>query len=77
LGVKRLFAITTKGSTRYSDIQFKAGDCFVFGPETRGLPKEIREEFTAERLVRLPMLPNSRSLDLSNTAAVLLYEAWR
>jgi tRNA (cytidine/uridine-2'-O-)-methyltransferase len=73
---KRLFAITTKGSTRHSDIQFKADDVFVFGPETRGLPEEIRAEFTAEHRLRLPMLPDSRSLNLSNSAAVLLYEAW-
>jgi tRNA (cytidine/uridine-2'-O-)-methyltransferase len=74
---KRLFAITTKGSTRHSNIQFKANDVFVFGPETRGLPEEIRSEFTAEHRLRLPMLPDSRSLNLSNSAAVLLYEAWR
>ncbi len=77
LAGKRLFAITTKGSTQHSDIQFKAGDVFIFGPETRGLPEEIRNEFTAEQRIRLPMLPNSRSLNLSNSAAVLLYEAWR
>ncbi|MDD2934383.1 MAG: tRNA (uridine(34)/cytosine(34)/5-carboxymethylaminomethyluridine(34)-2'-O)-methyltransferase TrmL [Methylotenera sp.] len=77
LAGKRIFAITTKGSTRHSDIEFKTGDCFVFGPETRGLPEEIRKEFMAEHRLRLPMLPNSRSLNLSNSAAVLLYEAWR
>lgn len=77
LAGKRLFAITTKGSTRHSEIQFKADDVFVFGPETRGLPEEIRAEFTAEHRLRLPMLPDSRSLNLSNSAAVLLYEAWR
>jgi tRNA (cytidine/uridine-2'-O-)-methyltransferase len=77
LAGKRLFAITTKGSSRHSDIQFKAGDVFVFGPETRGLPEDIRSEFTAEHRLRLPMLPDSRSLNLSNSAAVLLYEAWR
>ena len=77
LAGKRLFAITTKGSTRHSEIQFKANDVFVFGPETRGLPEEIRAEFTAEHRLRLPMLPDSRSLNLSNSAAVLLYEAWR
>jgi tRNA (cytidine/uridine-2'-O-)-methyltransferase len=69
---KRMFAITTKGSTRHSDIQFLAGDVFVFG-----LPEEVRSEFTAEHRLRLPMLENSRSLNLSNSAAVLLYEAWR
>ena len=77
LAGKRMFAITTKGSTRHSDIQFKAGDVFVFGPETRGLPEEIRNEFIPAHRVRLPMLANSRSLNLSNSAAVLLYEAWR
>lgn len=77
LAGKRLFAITTKGSTRHSDIQFKQDDVFVFGPETRGLPEDIRNEFSAEHRVRLPMLPESRSLNLSNSAAVLLYEAWR
>lgn len=74
---KRLFAITTKGSTRHSDIHFADEDVFVFGPETRGLPEEIRAEFTPQHRVRLPMLPDSRSLNLSNSAAVLLYEAWR
>lgn len=77
LSGKRLFAITTKGSTRHSNIAFKAGDVFVFGPETRGLPEEIRNEFTVENRLRLPMLPNSRSLNLSNSAAALIYEAWR
>jgi tRNA (cytidine/uridine-2'-O-)-methyltransferase len=74
---RRLFAVTTKGSARHSDIEFQSEDVFVFGPETRGLPDEIRSEFAEEHRVRLPMLPNSRSLNLSNSAAVLLYEAWR
>lgn len=74
---RRLFALTTKGSTRHSDIAFQPGDVFVFGPETRGLPEEIRETFTPEHRVRLPMLPHSRSLNLANSAAILLYEAWR
>ena len=74
---RRMFAITTKGSARYSDIQFKAGDVFVFGPETRGLPPEILEQFSPKNKLRLPMLPQSRSLNLSNSAAVLIYEAWR
>ncbi len=73
----RMFAITTKGSSRHSEVTFKAGDVFVFGPETRGLPEEIRNEFSAGNRLRLPMLPDSRSLNLSNSAAVLLYEAWR
>jgi tRNA (cytidine/uridine-2'-O-)-methyltransferase len=74
---KRLFAITTKGSQNYSKVNFNADDVFVFGPETRGLPDEIRNEFAPDFRLRLPMLADSRSLNLSNSAAVLLYEAWR
>lgn len=74
---KRMFALTTKGSTRHTDLQFKDEDVFVFGPETRGLPEDIRAQFAPEHRVRLPMLPHSRSLNLSNSAAILLYEAWR
>ena len=77
LAGKRMFALTTKGSARYTEIKFETGDVFVFGPETRGLSEEIRAEFSPEHRLRLPMLPDSRSLNLSNTAAVLLYEAWR
>ncbi len=74
---KRIFALTTKGSTRHTDLQFKDEDVFVFGPESRGLPEDIRAQFAPEHRVRLPMLPHSRSLNLSNSAAILLYEAWR
>jgi len=74
---KRMFALTTKGSTRHTDLQFKDEDVFVFGPESRGLPEDIRSQFLPEHRVRLPMLPHSRSLNLSNSAAILLYEAWR
>jgi len=77
LAGKRMFALTTKGSTRHTDIAFQPDDVFVFGPETRGLPEEVRNEFTSEHRVRLPMLASSRSLNLSNSAAILLYEAWR
>lgn len=73
----RFFAITTKGSARYTNITYQAGDVFVFGPETRGLPDDIRNTFAPEYRVRMPMLADSRSLNLSNSAAVLLYEAWR
>ncbi|MDR5172429.1 tRNA (uridine(34)/cytosine(34)/5-carboxymethylaminomethyluridine(34)-2'-O)-methyltransferase TrmL [Methylobacillus sp. Pita2] len=77
LAGRRMFALTTKGSTRHSDIRFLPGDVFVFGPETRGLPEDIRAEFSPQHRVRLPMMPESRSLNLSNSAAILLYEAWR
>lgn len=74
---RRMFALTTRGSARYSEIVFQAGDVFVFGPETRGLPEEILARFEADKRVRLPMRPTSRSLNLSNTVAVVVYEAWR
>lgn len=77
LAGKRMFALTTKGSTRHSEIAFADEDVFVFGPESRGLPDAIRNSFPPEQRVRLPMRPNSRSLNLSNSAAILLYEAWR
>jgi tRNA (cytidine/uridine-2'-O-)-methyltransferase len=77
LAGKRMFAMTTKGSQNYAEVQFQAGDVFVFGPETRGLPDEIRNEFAFNHRLRLPMLANSRSLNLSNSAAIVLYEAWR
>ncbi|MDD3530133.1 MAG: tRNA (cytidine(34)-2'-O)-methyltransferase [Gallionellaceae bacterium] len=77
LAGRRLFALTTKGSTRHDQVGFQAGDAFLFGPESRGLPAEILAEFPPERRLRLPMLPHSRSLNLSNSAAVVVYEAWR
>lgn len=77
LAGKRMFALTTKGSRRYTDVSFTAGDVFVFGPESRGLPEHIRAGFAATERLRLPMLAESRSLNLSNSVAVLVYEAWR
>lgn len=73
----RLFAFSTKASANYAQVQYQAGDAFLFGPETRGLPEAIRNSLPAEQLVRLPMLPGSRSLNLSNTVAIVTYEAWR
>ena len=74
---RRLFAATTKGAKRYSAVEFTEGDVFVFGPETRGLPADILDGFSEDRRIRLPMLPHSRSLNLSNSVAVVVYEAWR
>ncbi|WP_196160561.1 tRNA (uridine(34)/cytosine(34)/5-carboxymethylaminomethyluridine(34)-2'-O)-methyltransferase TrmL [Reinekea sp. G2M2-21] len=74
---KRLFALSTKGKHGYSDVQFQAGDYLMFGPETRGLPASIRDSLPLEQVLRLPMLPDSRSLNLSNTVAIMVYEAWR
>lgn len=74
---ERVFALTTKGSRCYADAQFKAGDALLFGPETRGLPDEVLQSLPAEQRLRLPMQSDSRSLNLSNTVAVIVYEAWR
>ncbi len=73
----RLFAVTTKGAVRHDSPAYSPGDVFVFGPESRGLPDEILRTFPHERSIRIPMLPQSRSLNLSNSAAVLIFEAWR
>jgi tRNA (cytidine/uridine-2'-O-)-methyltransferase len=73
----RLFALTTKGSQPFHTIAFQAGDAFLFGPESRGLPADVLEKLPPEQKLRLPMLPNNRSLNLSNTVAVAVYEAWR
>ena len=72
----RLFALSTKGKTHYSSRVFKAGDTFLFGCETRGLPGYILNQL-GENSLYLPMQTNSRSLNLSNTVAIVLYEAWR
>jgi tRNA (cytidine/uridine-2'-O-)-methyltransferase len=77
IGSQRLFAFTTKGSHSYAEVAYQPGDIFLFGPESRGLPVEIRESVPAEQRLRLPMRPESRSLNLSNAVAVVVYEAWR
>lgn len=74
---KRLFACSTRGSQNYTDISYQADDVFLFGPETRGLPKSILENLPCENIIRIPMLPHSRSLNLSNAVAIVLYEALR
>ncbi len=77
IGSPRWFAISTRGTTPYSEPRFAAGDAFVFGPETRGLPQEVLELCEPERRLRIPMRPGNRSLNLSNAVAVVTYEAWR
>ncbi len=74
---KRIFACSTKGKTQYADNVYQEGDLFLFGPETRGLPKAILDQMGAPNVIRIPMLATSRSLNLSNACAVILYEAWR
>jgi tRNA (cytidine/uridine-2'-O-)-methyltransferase len=73
----RIFALTTKGSTDFYQGTYQAGDAFLFGPEGRGLPAEVLAQFEPAQRVRLPMLPNNRSLNLSNTVAITVFEAWR
>lgn len=77
LGRPRWFAISTRGATRYDRVGFCAGDALVFGPETRGLPQSVLERCPLEQRLRIPMQPGNRSLNLSNAAAIVLYEAWR
>lgn len=73
----RVFALSTRGSARYDQITFGAGDAVLFGPETRGLPQAVLDGVPPERRLRLPMRPGNRSLNLSNAVAVVVYEAWR
>ncbi|HEX5788510.1 MAG TPA: tRNA (cytidine(34)-2'-O)-methyltransferase [Woeseiaceae bacterium] len=73
----RVFALSTRGQTRHDTPRYRQGDAFLFGPETRGLPQAVLDGLPPERRLRLPMRPGNRSLNLSNAAAVLLYEAWR
>ena len=77
LSGRRMFAITTKGTCSPYDIKLSDNVVFVFGRETSGLPDEIMAEFKADQRLRLPMLPDQRSLNLSNAVAVTVYEAWR
>lgn len=73
----RCFAMTTKGTKSPFEIQFQAGDFLMFGSETKGLAESVRNWFAPENRLRLPMRPESRSLNLSNSVAVVVYEAWR
>jgi tRNA (cytidine/uridine-2'-O-)-methyltransferase len=73
----RLFACTTKGKSYYTDVAFNQGDALLFGPETRGLPVEIIESLPPQQRLRIPMRPDSRSMNLSNAVSVMVFEAWR
>lgn len=74
---RRMFALSTRGAVVHASVAFAPGDAFVFGAETRGLPDEILGSFPPERMLRLPMRPGNRSLNLSNAVAVVVFEAWR
>ena len=77
LGNVRIFALTTRGVTRHDKAEYRAGDAFVFGPETRGLPQDLLDALPPEQRIRVPLIPGNRSLNLSNTVALVVYEAWR
>ena len=74
---QRMFACSTKATQNYTAPDYQAGDAFLFGPETRGLPLEILENLPEDQRLRIPMLPDNRSLNLSNATAIIIYEAWR
>ena len=73
----RWFALSTRGTIRHDAPKYQAGDTFLFGPETRGLPQTLLDSCPAERRLRIPMLPDNRSINLSNSVAIVVYEAWR
>ena len=77
LGGRRLFAVTTRAKLRHDQAGYCEGDVLVFGAETHGIPETVLHEFSAERRIRLPMVTVGRSLNLSNAAAIVVYEAWR
>ncbi|HEX7080967.1 MAG TPA: tRNA (cytidine(34)-2'-O)-methyltransferase [Gammaproteobacteria bacterium] len=77
VNAERVFALTTRASRALSDARFADGDAFLLGPETRGLPPDVLERLPESRRLRIPLRPGNRSLNLSNAAAVALYEAWR
>ncbi len=74
LSPKSVYSVTTKGTINYTNPKYRRGDAFLFGPESRGLPKEIREKYTS---IFMPMRKSGRSLNLANAVAVVAYEAWR
>jgi len=77
LTAHRWFALSTRGRQAYDAPAYHPGDVFLFGPETRGLPPSVLDGFAPERIVRLPMVESSRSLNVANAVAVVVYEAWR
>jgi tRNA (cytidine/uridine-2'-O-)-methyltransferase len=74
---RRLFALSTRGTVRYDTVAYADGDALLFGPETRGLPQDVLDAIEPAQRLRLPMQPGNRSVNLSNTVAVVVYEAWR
>lgn len=73
----RCFACTTKATGSYADVQYQENDALVFGPETRGLPNDMLASWSSDTKIKIPMQPNSRSINLSNAVSIILFEAWR
>ena len=73
----RVFSVETGGTRRYSDAAFAPGDVLIFGPETRGLPAAVLDRIPLDRQLRIPMRPGNRSINLSNSVAIVVFEAWR
>ena len=76
-GNYRLFACTTKTTGHHVDAKYQEGDVLMFGPETRGLPTDVIDSLPMEQRIRIPMMPDARSLNLSNAVAIIAFEAWR
>jgi len=74
---KRVLAVTSKSTGYYGDVNFQSGDYLLFGSETGGLPEDVRQQIPDQDKIRIPMLKDSRSMNLSNATAVIVYEAWR
>ena len=74
---RRMFAVSTRGTCRHDRARYCSDDVFVFGPETRGLPDDVLARFAPERRIVIPMRQGSRSMNLANAVAVVIYEAWR
>ncbi len=77
MGERTIYACTTKGSSCYTSVQFKPDDVLLFGSETSGLPEDVMAQIEPPQRIKIPMMPNNRSLNLSNSVAIISYEAWR
>ncbi|MDN7138058.1 tRNA (cytidine(34)-2'-O)-methyltransferase [Pseudidiomarina sp. 1ASP75-14] len=77
MGARPMFACTTKGSRSYTDASYADESVLLFGSETSGLPDDVMAQFDSEHRIRIPMMPNNRSLNLANAVAIISYEAWR
>ncbi len=77
ISINKLYALSTKGSTNFTKPSYQKNDAFLFGPETRGLPQKVLDSIDTGNILRVPMLDGSRSINLSNSVAIQIYEAWK